>query len=52
MGLMATAVGKDVIAPMVQDIMQAALKVHLSYRSLVQSCAHAPICSSIDPHGC
>ena len=28
MGLMATAVGKDVIGPMVQDIMQAALKVH------------------------
>ena len=27
MGLMATAVGKEVIGPMVQDIMQAALKV-------------------------
>ena len=29
MGLMATAVGKEVIGPMVQDIMQAALKVRL-----------------------
>lgn len=29
MGLMATAVGKDVIGPMVQDIMQAAVKVQI-----------------------
>lgn len=43
MGLMATAVGKDVIAPMVQDIMQAALKVSSPTAPLCNPSAHAPM---------
>lgn len=43
MGLMATAVGKEVVAPMVQDIMQAALKVYF-HTALLCLPVHMPPC--------